>query len=85
MRENDEVFRCKCRDKSKCPLPGRCTTDKVVYRATVSSGTSVETYVGLTAGEFKDRFYKNYREFRDPGQQNSLHLETEGRTEDLQY
>jgi len=74
LRENDEVFRCKCRDKSKCPLPGRCTTDKVVYRATVSSGTSVETYVGLTAGEFKDRFYKHDRDFRDPGQKNSTKL-----------
>ena len=55
----------------------------------MSCGTSVETYLGLTAGEFKDRFYKHDRDFRDPGQKNSstisLHLETEGRTEDLQY
>ena len=49
-QKNDEF-----QEKTRCPLPGKCTTDKLVYRATVSSGIDVETYVGLTAGQFKDR------------------------------
>ena len=36
---------CHCRDKTNCPLPGKCTTDKVVYRATVTINDSGETYV----------------------------------------
>ena len=74
LNERQEISRCKCQDKSKCPMPGKCATDKVVYRATVTSGSSVETYVGLTAGPFKDRFYKHDRDFRNPDQKNSTKL-----------
>ena len=28
---------CNCRDKSKCPLDGKCLTKEVVYQATVVS------------------------------------------------
>ena len=68
------MMRCSDASAATSPLPGRCTSDKVVYRATVSSGTSVETYVGLTVVEFKDRFYKNDSDFREPGQKNSTKL-----------
>ena len=74
LNERQEISRCKYQDKSKCPMPGKCATDKVVYRATVTSGSSVETYVGLTARPFKDRFYKHDRDFRNPDQKNSTKL-----------
>ena len=42
---------CNCRDKSSCPVPGRCATTNVVYQATVTredQGTST-TYTGLAS------------------------------------
>ena len=67
LNEEEEVFRCRCHDKPSCPLPGKCTTDKLVYRATITSTNAVETYVGLTANVFKDRYgvHKSNFEHRD--------------------
>ena len=45
---------CNCR-KYPCPLNNQCLVDEVVYKATVTSDNSVETYTGLTAGTFKAR------------------------------
>ena len=56
LKDEEEVFKCRCHDKPSCPLPGKCTTDKLVYRATVTTEHSTETYVGLTANKFKDRY-----------------------------
>ena len=41
-----------------CPVQGKCKTDCVVYRATVTeTGTgSVETYTGVTGNTFKQRY-----------------------------
>ena len=74
LNQKNEEFRCKCQDKTKCPLPGKCTTDQLVYRATVSSGTEVETYVGLTAGQFKDRYYGHNFDFENLNQKDSTKL-----------
>ena len=67
-------MRCKCRDKSLCPLPGKCATDKVIYRATVSTAAGEETYVGLTANQFKDRWSKHDGDFRNPDRRTSTEL-----------
>ena len=74
LNQKNEEFRCKCQDKTKCPLPGKCTTDQLVYRATVSSGTEVETYVGLTAGQFKDRYYGHNFDFENLDKKDSTKL-----------
>ena len=50
--------RCQCKYKLTCPIPGKCATDKVIYRATVTTSNDVQTYVELTAGPFKARFSK---------------------------
>ena len=49
---------CNCRDKTKCPLEGKCQISGVVYQATVTREDTQkdETYVGLTENEFKTRF-----------------------------
>ena len=43
-QHNKKILRCeptplRCRrlEKSNCPMPGKCATDKVVYRATVET------------------------------------------------
>ena len=74
LNEEETNFRCKCRDPTKCPMPGKCTTDKLVYRATVTAGSSAETYVGLTAGQFKDRFYKHSSDFENEDMRNATKL-----------
>ena len=74
LKTETEQVRCKCRDKSTCPLPGKCTTDRLVYRATVTTTNSAETYVGLTADQFKDRFYKHEGDFKDPNRRTSTEL-----------
>ena len=53
LTKRKEELKCNCRKKDECPLPGKCQISKVVYRATVKTDNKSETYVGLTAGEFK--------------------------------
>ena len=53
-------------------MPGKCTTDKLVYRASVTANNSVETYVGLTAGTFKKRYGGHKSDFLNrPTEDNS--------------
>ena len=56
LRDPPPQMGCNCRNKATCPMPGKCTTDKLIYRATVTTNNSVEKYVGLTANRFKDRY-----------------------------
>ena len=51
-----------CRDKKQCPLQGKCLTKSVVYKAEITTKDTDENknYVGVTAGQFKDR-YNNHR------------------------
>ena len=56
---------CNCRDKSSCPVPGKCATTNVVYQATVTredQGTST-TYTGL-ASDFKSRWSRHKTSFK---------------------
>ena len=49
---------CNCLDKHTCPLDGSCKASNIVYQATLTTEEeppSVETYVGLTATDFKAR------------------------------
>ena len=45
--DNSET-KCNCRDKSNCPLNGKCLEDRLIYKATVETDNSKESYVGLT-------------------------------------
>ena len=45
-----------------------------IYRATVTTSNDVQTYVGLTAGPFKDRFYAHDGDFRDSERRTSTEL-----------
>ena len=66
---------CNCRDKSSCPVPGRCLTTNVVYQATVTredQGTST-TYTGL-ASDFKSRWSSHKTSFRYERYRNSTKL-----------
>ena len=69
--EAPEPARCNCRDPAECPLPGKCLTDKVIYRATVTTDDGSETYVGLTAGPFKKRWQNHNSDFNTESKRGS--------------
>ena len=46
---------CNCRKTPDCPLEGKCLQSNVIYQATVTTATTIETYVGL-ATNFKERY-----------------------------
>ena len=48
------------RGLNNCPLGGKCLTESIVYKATVTaSDGDVRTYTGLTKRKFKDRLYEH--------------------------
>ena len=48
---------CNCRNA--CPLDGNCLAPSVIYQASVTRDDTQtkESYIGLTEGPFKTRFY----------------------------
>ena len=57
---------CQVNRRAACPIPGRCTTPSVVYRATVRrhDNCAVDCYTGLTGDKFKTRFNKHQSDIR---------------------
>lgn len=56
---------CNCRNRSECPLEGKCLAENVVYKATVQTSREVKEYIGSTGDTFKKRFYGHSRTFRN--------------------
>jgi hypothetical protein len=67
---------CNCRQKDDCPLSQKCLVESVVYQATVTrdDNNDQQTYVGLTAGDFKTRYNNHTSSFRNPKHKNSTVL-----------
>ena len=65
---------CNCRDKQSCPWNGDCQIQNVVYQATVESPMGKETYIGLTANQFKTRFWNHTSPFRNENKRNATEL-----------
>ena len=38
---------CNCRNKTECPLDGKCLQQNLVYQATITTDAATESYVGL--------------------------------------
>ena len=62
---------CNCRKKEECPLEGNCLSKGIVYQAQVTSASKTETYVGLTATEFKVTFRKHQVLFNNKTRKNN--------------
>lgn len=73
---NDDINnkQCNCRRGTDCPLDGNCLTESIVYKATVETNNSKETYVGLTEGKFKTRYNNHKSSFNHPSKKNSTEL-----------
>ena len=77
MKESTQDSKlCNCRQKSSCPLDGKCLTKSFVYKATVTDTTSnnQETYIGLTENEFKTKFNLHKSSFNLEPKQTSTTL-----------
>ena len=80
LKSNSEAAppSCNCRNKSECPLPGKCTISNVVYLAEVirEDGGPTNTYTGLTEGPFKTRWQGHKTSFKLEKYKNSTKLST---------
>ena len=68
---------CNCREgHTHCPLDGACQTEELVYGASVTklSDNSIESYTGLTARNFKLRYYEHQSSFRHSEQRHKTTL-----------
>lgn len=70
----DEGKKCNCRKKEECPLNGECLVSEVVYQATVNTQDTKETYIGLTATQFKARYSNHQMSFRHEKRRNETEL-----------
>ena len=55
---------CNCRNKTNCPMNGKCLSSCIVYKAEVKTETSTHTYFGTSEGEFKTRYNNHSKSFR---------------------
>ena len=66
---------CNCRVKGNCPVGGQCLKSGVIYQAEVKSDNNkIETYIGLSATSFKDRYRNHTSSFRTRNPKNSTTL-----------
>ena len=65
---------CNCRKKDECPLPGKCTTQNVIYEAKMKIPTEERTYIGLTASSFKTRYTSHKASFTHREKSNHTEL-----------
>jgi len=65
---------CNCRKKDECPLEGNCLSKGIVYQAKGTSTNRTETYVGLTATNFKARFWNHQVPFNNETRKNDTEL-----------
>ena len=72
---NRERCNCQVSRKQDCPLPGRCTAEDVVYKASVRrmDDQTVATYTGLTT-YFKQRYSKHTSSFKYQSQRKKTTL-----------
>ena len=66
---------CNCRVKNDCPVGGECLKKGVIYQAEVTrNDNKVDTYIGLTATSFKERWRNHKSSFKTRNTKNSTTL-----------
>jgi hypothetical protein len=66
---------CNCRKKNECPVENKCLQEGVIYQATVERGDNrTDTYIGLTAKAFKDRWRNHKSSFKTRNPKNATGL-----------
>jgi len=70
----DEGKKCNCRKKEEYPLDGECLVSEFVYQARVNTQDMKETYIGLTANQFKARYRNHQMSFTHERRRNETEL-----------
>ena len=67
---------CNCRQKSLCPLNGKCLQSSIIYQANVTrtDNNTSQSYIGLTENDFKTRYRNHTSSFRHAKHRNSTEL-----------
>ena len=70
LSKTEQPRLCSCPKKATCPLGGHCLEENVIYQATVietnkQNEQTTETYVGLTAPNFKSRLGNHTKSFKN--------------------
>ena len=76
VKPNTTAITCNCRKANECPLSKKCSTESVVYQATVTSTSadSPQTYIGLTENSFKTRYTNHKASFKKYDKRNATEL-----------
>ena len=70
----DKEEKCNSRKNDECPLDEECLVNEVVYQATVKTKDTKETYIRLTANQFKARYRNHQMSFRHEKGRNETEL-----------
>ena len=68
---------CNCKDKTKCPLKGKCRYKNVVYLAELNIKEDPRFkryYIGISMHPFKDRHYVHVGSFKNENSENHTSL-----------
>ena len=82
-QEIEEENKCNCRNKSTCPLQGKCLESELVYKASISTASTShksqeqKVYIGLTGGRFKERYRNHLKSFKSEKYKNETELSKE--------
>ena len=73
--EHNEPPPCNCR-RQVCPLEGKCRSNAIIYKATVTTNDESETkeYIGSTETEFKLRYSNHKYSFNNISRQTATKL-----------
>ena len=63
--QTEEKKSCNCRQKSQCPMDGKCLVEDIVYKAKVETQHVSAAYIGIASGQFKTRFNNHTKSFRN--------------------
>merc|ERR1712002_1305414 len=72
-KTKNEVKACNC-TKFECPMKNSktsCREESVVYEATVQDKKETRHYIGITANEFKKRYYQHRVDFKNKDHTNN--------------
>ena len=56
---------CNCRDKSSCPMEGKCLSKCIVYKADVKTANEMKYYLGSVKDQFKTRYNNHKKSFKN--------------------
>ena len=64
---------CNCRLKTDCPMDGNCLSERLVYKASVSTTTN-KYYHGICENTFKERYNNHNCSFRNKSSKKNTEL-----------